>query len=539
MRMHAGTTQIVAGIQCILLVMGWSVLRLTAYPRQYPTQHCTLHQYTLKVTFTDLRTGTIQGQAQITFQCQPEKIPRHLTLWLHTTYQVTALFVQDTIPVPYHRKHNQIRMTIPRALRHQHPMLPVTFTIAWQGRLPRSERPPWQPGAIITQDPAGAPWLAIAVQSGGGNYWYPSWEQLTDPPETTLITLVVPDTLVAISNGQLIQTTQPAPHTRAYTWRVTYPIHHYNITFYVGQYSCWDTTLLSATNRQPPTRLPVSVCLLQSTWNNTPDSILQAFLHQDIPHTLAALERLWGPYPFARDGFKLVEAPYWGMEHQSAIAYGNHFQKNGAPNFCPFDFILFHESAHEWWGNALGGATLRDLWLHESLATYSEVAYVTQQCGDSARLRYLQMLKRRIHNEYSLYSRKRKKNPFIDTDIYFKGAWIWQTLWFLSYGQLDTTLSELLHTYFPGKPRVSTQEVLQFIHQKLGKDFRLLLRGYLRARTVPHIHVYTKNATLRVRVRRLGWHGNRALATLLEQRARSAPLPPALDQYILGVIHTH
>src|SRR5438034_4179118 len=142
---------------------------------------------------------------------------------------------------------------------------------------------------------------------------------------------------------------------------------------------------------------------------------------------LEVFQKYFGKYPFKQDGYKLIEVPYSGMEHQSAVTYGNHFANGylerdwtGVGVSLKFDFIIVHESAHEWFGNSITAADVSDQWIHEGWATYLESLYVEQRWGKDAAIKYVNGEKPKVRNQEPVITERGiHREP--TQDMYFKG----------------------------------------------------------------------------------------------------------------------
>ncbi|HXA01346.1 MAG TPA: M1 family aminopeptidase, partial [Cytophagaceae bacterium] len=259
-----------------------------------------------------------------------------------------------------------------------------SITIYYSGSPHIAANPPWDGGIVWSKDSLGRPWAAVACEAIGASVWWPCKDHLSDEPDSMSMSFIVPEGLSCISNGNLTGVFT-IPGKSIYSWMVHYPINNYNVTFYIGHYSHFNDSLK---NKEGKT-LGLDYYVLDY-------NLSKAKKHFDIVKPmLLCYENLFGPYPFYRDGYALVEAPYWGMEHQGAIAYGNHF-KTDMPGL---DYIIVHESAHEWWGNSLSVADHGEMWIHEAFATYSEALVIERLHNYNTSLQYLADQKLNIKNQ--------------------------------------------------------------------------------------------------------------------------------------------
>jgi len=239
-----------------------------------------------------------------------------------------------------------------------------------------AQNAPWDGGFVFQETPSGAPWVGVACEGLGASSWWPCKDHLSDEPEGGMeFILTLEDStqergvrwegLRAVCNGQLVAPYETTIDGQdfAWLWEVKNPINSYNITLNIAPYVAIRDSFRSAESEQV---LPLTYWVLPE---NTP--IAREHFQQTLG-MLRVYEELLGPYAFYNDGFQVVETPYWGMEHQSCIAYGNGFQNNA----YGFDFILIHESGHEWFGNSITATDHADLWVHEAFTTYLEALYL-------------------------------------------------------------------------------------------------------------------------------------------------------------------
>ena len=285
-----------------------------------------------------------------------------------------------------------------------------SIRVFYQGHPVQAINPPWEGGLVWAETPDGNPFAGVTCQGMGASTWWPCKDHLSDEPDSMRLSLSVPKGLQCISNGQLTGQITQGDFT-TFNWKVTYPINTYNVTFYISEYEHLEDVYV---NQQGDS--------LQLDYYVLPSNRRKAKRHFDqVKPMLDCFDHYFGAYPFWNDGYKLVEAPYWGMEHQSAIAYGNNYKNNT----FGFDFIIVHESGHEWWGNSISSSDLAEMWINEAFTTYSESLWIEYYKGEKEARKYLVEQRAHINDwypllgDYGVFSR-----DWRDTDIYYKGAWM-------------------------------------------------------------------------------------------------------------------
>lgn len=254
-------------------------------------------------------------------------------------------------------------------------------TVWYHGTPVVAANPPWDGGFIWSEDSAGRPWVATANQGLGASVWWPNKDWQGEEPDSQRIALTVPDPLVEVSNGQLRSVRSNGDGTSTWEWFVSAPINNYAVAVNAGSFAHWHELYSGLGGPLDLEFWPLAenVDAARRQWPDQTRSMLRCF------------EDWFGPYPWYDDGFKMIESPHLGMEHQSAIAYGNGYQNgylgrdlSGTGQGLGWDFIIVHEAAHEWWGNNLTTRDVADMWVHEGFANYAENLYVECLTGSSA-----------------------------------------------------------------------------------------------------------------------------------------------------------
>lgn len=373
--------------------------------------------------------------------------------------------------VSYMREFSAIHISLPEKIKSGSS---DSIVIIYGGRPKRALMAPWEGGFVWKTDKNGKPWIGVACEADGASLWWPLKDHIADEPDSSALNITVPEGLMAISNGRLRGRTKTGSK-ETFNWFASSPVNNYNITLYVGDFRTISMDYKTISGKEESLEfyvLPYSVDVANEHFKQTSD-IIRYF------------EQAFGAYPWWQDGFKLVESPFAGMEHQSAIAYGNGY--NNHPTFG-FDYIILHETAHEWWGNSLTAPDMAELWLHEGFATYSEAMYVEAKHGYDAYLNYLSGYRNMIRNERPILG---PYNVFYtnyhDNDIYLKGAWFLHSL--RKAVGYDPLFFDIIKTFaIENRARtVSTKEFMELVNRKTGKDLEWMFTQYLTQRKVPQL----------------------------------------------------
>ena len=391
--------------------------------------------------------------------------------------------VQGTRELKYTRDLNTIYIDFPETLRSGR-----TYAIEFHySGVPR-EVGRFDALAFKT-DPAGGHWINTANEGVGSSVWWPSKDQWRDEPDDGMdIRVAVPSPLVNVSNGRFIGKTDLGDGYTKWHYRVHYPINSYNVSLNIANYVHFGETMGD---------LSLDYYVLPANLEKAKKQFAQ------VKPMMEAFYKYFGEYPFKKDGFKLIEVPYSGMEHQSAVTYGNRFANGylerdwtGVGVSLKFDFIIIHESAHEWFGNAVSAAEQSDMWIHEGWATYLEFLYVEAVFGYDDALKYANGYKSKIGNkEPIIVQRGLARDP--GQDMYFKGALFLHTLRSVvndlsrRSGEEakadDAKWFELVRdVYDHFKYRnIMTEELVAYINKQLGQDLTPIFDQYLRRTALP------------------------------------------------------
>jgi aminopeptidase N len=331
-------------------------------------------------------------------------------------------------------------------------------------------------GFTFGTDPMKRPWIFTACEGEGASIWWPNKDQWRDEPESMQISVQIPDKLVDVSNGKFIGKTDLGDGYTRWDWLVQYPINNYDVSLNIGKYEHWSDQLGD---------LPLDFYALPEDLDKAKKQFAQA------KGMIEAYQHYFGEYPFKKDGYKLIEAPYSGMEHQSAVTYGNHFANGylerdwtGVGISPRFDFIIIHESGHEWFGNSISAADRSDMWIHEGWTTYLECLYVEYMYGKDDGLKYTNAYKSKVRNLQPIIA-QRGVNATPPQDMYFKGALFINTL--RSIVDDDKKWWALLHDFYQHfkYQNIMTEDIVTYFNQKTRKNLTPIFDQYLRHTAIP------------------------------------------------------
>ena len=303
---------------------------------------------------------------------------------LHKNFDVTQLIeVDNNIPLNFHRRERAIFIQI-----HKNKNEVFKLKIRYNGKPKVAKKPPWKGGFVWKKDDNGNHWDGVACESIGASIWWPLKDHTSDEPDSMRLHYTVPKGLMAIGNGSF-EGKINALNKTTYNWFISYPINTYNVSIYIGKFKKIEDEYIGINGKS----LSISHYVLEKNYE-------KAKLHfKQLHPQLALYEKRFGEYPWYKDGFKLVESPYEGMEHQTAIAYGNKYKND---SYSLTDYIILHETAHEWWGNSVTARDLAHVWLQEGFATYSEALFYEEKNGYEAYENQLYWNRIFIKNKYPL-----------------------------------------------------------------------------------------------------------------------------------------
>jgi aminopeptidase N len=367
-----------------------------------------------------------------------------------------------------------------------------SIVVHYEGQPVEAKNAPWDGGVVWTKDKKNRPWISTACQGKGASVWWPCKDHQSDEPENgTVITVESDAKLFTVSNGNLVQAKDKKNKT-VETWQVTAPINNYGVCMNIGSYVNFKDTLQGEEGV-----LPLSYYVLDYNLETA-----KKHFNAQVKPMLRAMEYWFGPYPFYKDGFKLVETPFLGMEHQSAVAYGNKFMNgylgtdlSGTGWGNKWDYIIVHETGHEWFGNNITTNDIADMWVHEGFTDYSEALYIEYYYGKKAATEYVIGLRSNITNDKPVIG-PYNVNKEGSGDMYYKGANLIHTIrQIIDNETLFRGILRGLNKNFKHKT-VTTQEIESYISRNAGRDFSKVFDQYLRTTKIPALVAVITNETL-------------------------------------------
>jgi aminopeptidase N len=387
--------------------------------------------------------------------------------------------------LPYTREFNAVFITFPQTITNGSK---DEFTVFYSGNPTIAKRAPWDGGVVFTTDSLGKPWVATACQGVGASIWWPTKDHQYDEVDSALISISAPNGLKDVSNGRLRKVTKLKDGYTRFDWFVANPINNYDIEANIGDYVHYDGTYQGEKGKLTLDYWPLSYNInkAKKQWNENATKMLKAFEHW------------FGPYPFYEDGYKLVETPHLGMEHQSGTAYGNHYQNgylgrdlSGTGWGLKWDFIVVHESGHEWFGNNITSKDVADMWVHESFTNYSESLFIETFYGKQAGQEYVHGTRMNIVNDRPIvgpYNVNREGSG----DMYYKGGNLLNMVRTIINDdeKWRNILRGLNKTFY--HQTVTYDQIVNYISEQAGINLSPVFDQYLHYKTIPILEFTTR-----------------------------------------------
>lgn len=432
------------------------------------------------VTYYDLQVKidtaqkTVTGSNRIVFKAVEDFTSLQIDLF--DSMKIISI-TQNGTNLRYQREFNAVFVYWPQVVKAG---TTGEIVVNYYGKPTVAKRAPWDGGFTWSHDNNGRPWIAVSCEGMGASSWWPCKDYLGDEPDSMHIACNVPEDLRCVANGTEEPERPLGDGTVTYNWRISYPINNYNVTLNIGDYVSFSDEYIAAGG----SKLALDYYVLRYNLDKAKLQFTQ------VKPMLKCYEQYLGKYPFWKDGYALVETPYLGMEHQGAIAYGNRYLTGYAGTDysrigLDFDYIIIHETGHEWWGNSVSCQDIADMWIHESFCTYTEAIYVECMFGKDTAIKYINAHKSHVANKEpvaGIYG----VNEEGSGDMYSKGSLFLNTLrtvvnndqkwWAIIKGMCDTTFKMKNTNY---------TEVVNYFNTKTGRDLSPVFNQYLKQAAIP------------------------------------------------------
>lgn len=393
--------------------------------------------------------------------------------------------IQDGVALKYIREGNAYFVNL---VAFQKVGATKELTVFYGGKPKVAVNPPWDGGITWKKDLNWKFFIASSCQGLGASVWWPNKDHMYDEVDNMFISVNVPSDLMDVSNGRLLSVKKQKNGTTTYNWYVSKPINNYGVNINIGDYVSFSEKYKGEKG------------ILDCSYYVLRDNLAKAKKQfKEVPRMLKAFEYWFGPYPFYKDGYKLVEAPYLGMEHQSSITYGNRFENgylgtdlSGTGWGLKFDFIIVHESGHEWFGNSITNKDIADMWIHESFTNYSESLFLEYYYGKEAGYSYIRGLRKNILNDKPIIGNYNVNNEG-SADMYYKGSNMLHTLRQIINDDKKWRhiLRGLNATFY--HQTVTTKQIEDYLSQETTMDLNPFFNQYLRDTRIPTLEYYFKD----------------------------------------------
>jgi aminopeptidase N len=427
----------------------------------------------------------INGYNDVTFKVLT--VTSRIQLDLFENMQVDSIVFKGK-KLQYKRDNDAVFINFPTNLKA---LSEEKLRFYYSGKPVVAKNAPWDGGFVFSKDEDGKHWIAVAVQGTGASLWFPVKDHQTDEPDRgASVKVAVPNGLMNVSNGRFTGKEDLKNGYTRWDWEVKNPINNYTITLNIADYAHIHDNLNG---------LDLDYYVLR---NN--EQIARKHF-EEVKPMLECFQGKFGQYPFHEDGYKLVETPYLGMEHQSAVAYGNKFKK-GYMGYdmsmsgvgMLFDYITIHESGHEWFGNSITSKDIADMWIHEGFTTYSETVFVECRYGYDKAMQYINGQRRNVANDkpvIGIFGVNKEGSG----DMYFKGALMLNTLRHIINDDAKWWSILLKYSETYKKQVIDTETVVAFFNKESGMNLAPVFNQYLKHRNIPLLQLRMNGKRLEYR----------------------------------------
>ncbi|TVQ71388.1 MAG: M1 family peptidase [Balneolaceae bacterium] len=439
--------------------------------------------------------GVVNTQAHVTGKTG--RFAAHLD----TVFTVSEVIYHKTdeadIPLGFYHENGLVVAKLPGVLdAGSH----LSLSIHYSGRPRKAPNPPWEGGFTWERTRDGKPWIGVSCQVNGADIWWPVKDHPSDRPDSVSLRITVPEEVMAVSNGVLRSAVQHQPGTRTFHWVTNAPISNYAVSMNIGPYAEITRPFQSVSGEV----FPIIFWALPENRERAEELMGQVVDHMRF------FENLLGPYPFRHEKYGVAEAPFFGMEHQTIIAYGAGYEDDTVfDTGSGFDDLHHHELSHEWWGNFVTAYDWKDFWIHEGFGTYMQPLYAEHLHGKEQYRYFMKRIYERIENNMAIAPEESRttREMFEGRDIYMKGAWVLHSLRKL-IGDDDFFRSLRKMTYPDGLPvdtgdpetgkrpsvpsrYTDTDEFIAIAQEIAGRDLGWFFDAYLRYSTLPELQEQT------------------------------------------------
>ena len=434
--------------------------------------------YDINIDF-DINNKSLDGF--VTIKAESKSDINQLQVDLAENLNIKSIIFQNK-EVTFKREYDAVLIKFPETIRKNNFF---EFTINYEGVPQNADNPPWAGGFTWSKDKDNRDWIAVSCEGEGARIWWPNKDHITAEGDSVKMTYTVPSNLVAVGNGKLRSVKNIGEKT-SYEWFVSNPINNYNISVQIGNYVAVQDTFIKDNQTHFMNHYVLDY-----------NKELASNFFPQSKEVIRFYEKYFGDYQWYEDGYKLIEVPYLGMEHQSAVTYGNGFSMyNGVrskswPMYGVIDPLIIHETGHEWFGNSVTASDPTHIWIHEGLQVYSESIYFEDKFNSyEVGVHYLNTIKNRIVNEIPIVGNENENHWALHGDTYMKGAWVMHTL--RSVINNDEIWFKILKEFMVenAKGFANTRDFFNKVEENTGEDYWYFAEQYFYSPNQPVLEYY-------------------------------------------------